>query len=68
MNVVREFVKLSMFTVLWALPVIVAKLFDSPWYLWLFVGSFFATLGIFTHYEDLEKIKNSLKKGVENEA
>ena len=55
-TIVREIAKTILLTFMWALPVYVAKLFGSQGYLWLWVLSLFATIGIFQHYEDLEKI------------
>lgn len=54
MKVIREIMKLVMFTQLWALPLVTAKLFGTTSYLWLFVVSALGTLAVFTHYEDLE--------------
>ena len=54
MKVVREVVKLIMFTQLWGFPVLLARMF-SPAYLWLLVVSFIGTVIMFSHFEDLEK-------------
>ena len=53
--IVREIVKLLMFTILWALPIILVKLLGSSYYLWFFALSLLGTVGLFSHYEDLER-------------
>ena len=55
MRVVRELSKLIMFTVIWAMPLITAKMFGSNYYLWLLVVSFICTIMLFTHFEDIEE-------------
>lgn len=55
-NVVREIVKLCMFIVLWGFPILLALHFGSNLYLWFLVVSIIATVGMFSHFEDLEKI------------
>lgn len=55
-HLVREISKVCMFTVLWALPLVMSRMFDSNYYLWFFILSIIATAGMFAHYEDLEKI------------
>lgn len=55
-HLIREISKLCMFTVIWALPIVLARMFGSGLYLWFFVVSFIVTTGIFDHFEDLEKI------------
>lgn len=56
MNLIREISKLCMFAILWACPVILAYMFSRPAFLWLFILSIIGTIGVFSHYEDLEKI------------
>lgn len=53
---IREISKLCMFTILWAFPIVLARMFDSSSYLWFFALSIVSTIGMFSHYEDLEKI------------
>lgn len=52
--VIRETAKVIQFTIIWALPVLLAKMFLSPSYLWFFAMSFVLTVLLFSHYEDIE--------------
>ena len=61
----KELAKAIMFTVIWLMPVAVAQIFDKPKFLALFVISFFVTLTVFSHYEDLDKINRHKKEGNE---
>lgn len=54
-TVVRELCKLLMFTMLWAFPIVLARMFDSAGYLWFFALSLVCTSAMFSHYEDLER-------------
>lgn len=55
-GLIREISKLCMFAILWACPVVLAHLFSNSAFLWLFILSIVGTIGVFSHYEDLEKI------------
>lgn len=56
---IMEISKLYMFTVLWAFPIVLARMFDNSSYLWFFALSVLVTAVMFTHYEDLEKTDKS---------
>lgn len=47
-----------MFIVTWAFPILLAHWNDNNRFLWFFILSVMVTLGIFSHYEELEKINN----------
>ena len=53
---IREISKLCMFTILWAFPIALAHMFNSNYYLWFFILSLIVNVGMFSHYESLEKI------------
>lgn len=53
---IREISKLCMFAILWAFPIVLAQMFRSNHYLWFFILSFIVNVGMFSHYESLEKI------------
>lgn len=55
-TLLREFGKIAMFTILWALPFALASHFENTSYLWFFALSGIFTIAVFNHYEDLEKI------------
>lgn len=63
-GIFRELSKLVMFTAIWGLPLYLSRVTGSYSYLWLFILSVIFTIGMFSHYEDLEKIDriNELKK------
>ena len=63
-GIFRELSKLVMFTAIWGLPLYLSRVTGSYGYLWLFILSVLFTIGMFSHYEDLEKIDriNELKK------
>lgn len=63
----REVAKTLMFTVIWLMPVAVADIFGKPKFLLLFIISFFVTLTVFNHYEDLEKFERISKVEKEDE-
>lgn len=54
--IIREISKLCMFTILWAFPLLLARWSGNNNFLWFFALSFLATVGVFSHYEDLERI------------
>ena len=56
--ITREISKLIMFTIVWAIPVLLAKMFGSVHFLWLFALSAIMTGGIFSHYEDVAKFES----------
>ena len=63
-GIFRELSKLVMFTAIWGLPLYLSRVTGAYGYLWLFILSVLFTIGMFSHYEDLEKIDriNELKK------
>ena len=59
MNVIgifREISKLVMFTAMWGFPLYLSRVTDSYGYLWFFFLSALFTIGMFSHYEELERI------------
>ena len=52
----REISKLIIFVVAFAMPVIVARMFDSPGFLWLYGVSAMFVMALHNHYETLERI------------
>ena len=68
MNVVigvsREISKLVMFIIIWGFPLYISRIMEDSRYLWLLILSFILNIGLFDHYEDLERIDrvNDLKK------
>ena len=63
-RVSREITKLAMFIVIWGFPLYVSRIMEDSRYLWLLILSFILNIGLFDHYEDLERIDrvNDLKK------
>lgn len=57
--ITREVIKLIMFTIAWAIPILSAKMFENTHFLWLFILSAIITVAVFSHYEDLEKLEHS---------
>lgn len=57
--ITREISKLVMFTIAWAIPIILAKMFGNTNLLWLIILSAIITIGVFSHFEDLERIEHS---------
>ena len=57
-HLIREISKLSMFTIIWLIPVQLSRWNNNNSFLWLFILSFIITLFVFLHYEDLEKNDN----------
>lgn len=51
--IVREICKTIMFIVIWVMPFALAYNFGSAYYLFFFAVSFFVSVGVFSHYEDL---------------
>ena len=47
-----------MFTILWAFPLLLARWNGNNNFLWFFALSLTVTAGVFSHYEDLERIDN----------
>lgn len=58
--ITREISKLLMFTIAWAIPILLAKLFINTNFLWLFLLSIILTAAIFSHFEDLAKIEGPI--------
>lgn len=56
--IIREISKLCMFTLLWAFPLLLTRWNGNNNFLWFFALSLIVTVGVFSHYEDLEKIDN----------
>lgn len=54
-TIVREISKLCMFTILWAFPLLLTYWSGNNNFLWFFILSFIVTVGVFSHYEDLER-------------
>lgn len=54
-TIIREISKLCMFTILWAFPLLLTRWSGNYNFLWFFVLSFIVTVGVFSHYEDLER-------------
>lgn len=62
--IIREISKLCMFTILWTFPLLLAYWNEDNDFLWFFALSLVATVGMFSHYEDLERFSNyKMKKG-----
>lgn len=59
--IVRELTKLMMFAIIWLLPFGLAYVFSNQRYLWFFILSFFVSISIFSHYEDLTKAEKEDK-------
>ena len=57
-HIIREISKLCMFTILWAFPLMLTRWTGNYCFLWFFALSLIVTAGVFSHYEDLEKIDN----------
>lgn len=57
-HLIREISKLSMFTIIWLIPVQLSRWNNNNSFLWLFILSLIITLFVFFHYEDLEKNDN----------
>lgn len=55
-HIIREISKLCMFVVLWGFPLVLSRWNEDNRFLWFFALSFIATVGVFGHYEDLERI------------
>lgn len=64
--IVRELSKLCMFIVLWGFPILLAKTFYNPAYLWFFAISFIATMSMFAHYETIARIENFIKEDIDD--
>lgn len=56
--IIREISKLSMFTILWLFPIFLARWNENNNYLWFFILSLIVTVGVFSHYEDLERLES----------
>ena len=57
-HIVREISKLCMFTILWGFPLLLVRWNGDNNFLWFFILSLIVTVGVFSHYEDLEKVDN----------
>lgn len=55
-RVIREVSKCIMFTILWTFPLLLTRWNGNNNFLWFFALSLIVTVGVFSHYEDLEKI------------
>ena len=63
-GITREISKLAMFIVIWGFPLYLSRIMGDSHYLWFLALSFVLNVGLFSHYEDLERIdrENELKK------
>ena len=55
---IREISKLCMFLIMWGFPLLLTRWTGNSNFLWFFILSLIVTVGVFSHYEDLEKIDN----------
>lgn len=55
-RIFRELSKLVMFTLIFGFPLYLARTTSNYGYLWFLILSFILLVGMFSHYEDLEKI------------
>lgn len=65
--IIRELSKLCMFIALWGFPILLAKTFNSPAYLWFFALSFIATMSMFAHYETITRIENLIDEDIDDD-
>ena len=47
-----------MFLILWGFPLVLVRWTGDNGFLWFFIVSLIVSVGVFSHYEDLEKIDN----------
>ena len=47
-----------MFLIMWGFPLLLTRWTGNSNFLWFFILSLIVTVGVFSHYEDLEKIDN----------
>ena len=66
-RIFRELSKLVMFTLILGFPVYLARVTGNYGYLWLLVFSLILLVGMFSHYEDLEKIDRLTELTKEND-
>lgn len=52
----REISKLIMFAITWGIPVVLSKVNQNNYYLFFFILSSLVTIGLFSHYEDIESM------------
>ena len=74
----KEVVKLLLFIIIWAMPIVTSILWQDKWLLALFLLSIFVSSSIFNHYESIEssiniddylntgKIKDETKNTINN--
>ena len=55
-GICREISKIILFTLIWGFPFYMARVLESNYFLWFFILSFFVNIGMFEHYESLEKL------------
>lgn len=53
--IIREISKLCMFVMLWGFPLLLVRWSGNYDFLWFFVLSLIVTVGVYSHYEDLEE-------------
>lgn len=66
-HIIREVSKLLMFAITWTFPLLLSRWNENNEFLWFFILSLIITVGIFSHYEDLEEIDNEIYNGIYNE-
>ena len=59
---VREVVKLTMFIIIWGIPIYLADRYKDSDYLWLFLACVLVMSWVFSHYEDLENVQKNNKE------
>lgn len=47
-----------MFLIMWGFPLLLTRWTGNSNFLWFFILSLIVTVGVFSHYEDLEKTDN----------
>lgn len=67
LGIIREISKLCMFTIMWVFPLLLSRWNGNNNFLWFFILSIVVTVGVFSHYEDLEKIDDSFKQNTSDE-
>lgn len=58
-HIVREITKLCMLILFWVFPIWLASWNRNNLFLFFFILSALATVGVFSHYEELERTGNS---------
>lgn len=66
-RIFRELSKLVMFTLILGFPMYLSRITGNYGYLWLLILSLILMVGMFSHYEDLEKIDKLAELTKEND-